>query len=177
MTAHLTQKEKSLLKDQMGHEEVCIQKYRNYAQRVQDPQLQQMFNEFAAQEQRHYQTLQQFLQGQPGGASGQQGMMSGMAGQIKGQAQRETREQAATAGQTQAGGGQVQAGMSGQEDAMLLNDMLMTEKYVSGAYDTAIFEFANMDIRRELQHIQKEEQQHGEGIFNYMRQHGMYQPQ
>ncbi|HBI27857.1 MAG TPA: spore coat protein, partial [Peptococcaceae bacterium] len=28
-----------------------------------------------------------------------------------------------------------------------------------------------------LNHIQKEEQQHGEGIFNYMNVHGMYNPQ
>jgi spore coat protein CotF len=54
--------------------------------------------------------------------------------------------------------------------------MLMTEKFVSGAYDTAVFESANSDVRQALQHIQREEQQHGEGIFNYMSQHGMYNP-
>jgi spore coat protein CotF len=68
------------------------------------------------------------------------------------------------------------AGMTNQEDATILGDMLMTEKFVSGAYDTAIFESANSDVRQALQHIQKEEQQHGEGIFNYMSQHGMYNP-
>jgi spore coat protein CotF len=53
--------------------------------------------------------------------------------------------------------------------------MLMTEKYVSGAYDTAIFEFRDPNIRQILNHIQKEEQEHGEGIFQYMQGHGMYQ--
>lgn len=74
-------------------------------------------------------------------------------------------------------GQQARAGMTMQDDAMLCNDMLMTEKYVSGTYDTAIFESVNPNIRQALQHIQKEEQQHGEGIFNYMQQHGMYNPQ
>jgi spore coat protein CotF len=53
----------------------------------------------------------------------------------------------------------------------------MTEKYVSGTYDTAIFEFTNTAMRQALNHIQKEEQQHGEGIFNYMQSRGMYNPQ
>ena len=55
--------------------------------------------------------------------------------------------------------------------------MLMTEKFVSSAYDTAIFESAHSSVRQALQHIQKEEQEYGEGIFNYMQQHGMYNPQ
>jgi spore coat protein CotF len=59
----------------------------------------------------------------------------------------------------------------------LCNDMLMTEKYVSGTYDTAIFEFQDTNMRKALNHIQKEEQEHGEGIFNYMSSHGMYQTQ
>jgi spore coat protein CotF len=52
----------------------------------------------------------------------------------------------------------------------------MTEKYVSGTYDTAIFEFTDSNIRQILNHIQKEEQQHGEGIFQYMQSHGLYNP-
>ncbi|ARE89310.1 Coat F domain protein [Clostridium formicaceticum] len=53
----------------------------------------------------------------------------------------------------------------------------MTEKYVSATYNTAIFEFTNTNVRQILDHIQKEKQQHGEDIFNYMQSHGMYQPQ
>lgn len=64
-----------------------------------------------------------------------------------------------------------------QQDAKLCTDMLMTEKYVSGAYDTAIFEFREPGIRQVFNHIQKEEQQHGEGLFQYMQSHGMYQVQ
>ena len=44
----------------------------------------------------------------------------------------------------------------------MCNDMLMTEKYVSNAYDTTIFEATKPELRQQLQHIQQEEQQHGE---------------
>jgi spore coat protein CotF len=67
--------------------------------------------------------------------------------------------------------------MGNQQDAYLCNDLLMTEKYVSNTYDTAIFEFRDSNIRQTLNHIQKEEQQHGEDIYNYMASHGMYNPQ
>jgi spore coat protein CotF len=60
-------------------------------------------------------------------------------------------------------------------DKDLCTDMLMTEKYVSGAYNTAIFEFRDPQVRSILNHIQKEEQQHGEAIFKYMEKKGMYQ--
>jgi spore coat protein CotF len=61
-----------------------------------------------------------------------------------------------------------------QSDIELCKDVLMTEKYVSNTYDTAIFEFRDTNIRNALNHIQKEEQQHGEGVFNYMYSKGMY---
>lgn len=64
-----------------------------------------------------------------------------------------------------------------KEDETMLNDMLMTEKYVSSTYDTVVFESSNPQVRQAMQHIQKDEQNHGEGIFKYMQQHGMYNPQ
>jgi spore coat protein CotF len=62
-------------------------------------------------------------------------------------------------------------------DKDMCTDMLNTEKYISGTYDTAIFEFKNPQIRDVLNHIQKEEQKHGEGIFAYMQAKGMYTAQ
>ena len=61
-----------------------------------------------------------------------------------------------------------------ENDKMLCQDSLSTEKYVSSTYNTAIFEFSNTQIRQLLNHIQKEEQEHGQKIYNYMNQHGMY---
>lgn len=152
MQFQLTQKERTLLEDQKIHEEICIKKYNNYAQQAKDPQLKQLFNEYSSQEQQHYNTINQLIQGQQPSIGSNQGLQQ----------------------QTQQIQSRPQAGMINQEDTALCTDMLMTEKYVSNAYDTAIFESANPPVRQALQHIQKEEQQHGEGIFNYMNQHGMY---
>ena len=171
MAFKLTQKEQRLLSDQLNHEKVCIEKYNNYAQQVEDPQLRQMFGQYASEEQNHYDTVSQLL-------SGQQVSMSTSAGQGGQQGQPQRQRQGERQGWEGAGlqGDVSGAGMTNQEDATILGDMLMTEKFVSGTYDTAIFESANSDVRQALQHIQKEEQQHGEGIFNYMSQHGMYNP-
>lgn len=73
--------------------------------------------------------------------------------------------------------GQIGGGGTGSgtpDEASMLTDMLMTEKYMSATYDTSIFESANPQLRQALQQIQHEEQKHGEGIFNYMQQKGMY---
>jgi len=59
----------------------------------------------------------------------------------------------------------------------ILNDMLMTEKYVSGTYETAIMESANEAVRNALRQIQDEEQQHAKMIFDAMNQRGWYTPQ
>lgn len=178
MAFKLTQKEQQLLSDQLNHEKVCIEKYNSYAQQVKDPQLKQMFNQYSSEEQNHYDTVSQLLAGQQVNMGA--GMSAGQGGR-QGQTQRQRqgeRQGWEGAGLQEVGllGDMGGAGMTNQEDATLLGDMLMTEKFVSGAYDTAIFESANSDVRQALQHIQKEEQQHGEGIFNYMSQRGMYNP-
>jgi len=153
----LTQKERSLLQDQKNHEEICIKKYNNYASQAKDPELKQMFQNFAQQEQKHLNTINQMLSGQvPNMQQNQQ------------QGQQQNQQQNLQNQQT---------GMTNACDADLCNDMLMTEKYVSNAYNTAVFEFVDTNARQALYHIQKEEQQHGEGIFNYMKKKGMYQPQ
>ena len=61
-----------------------------------------------------------------------------------------------------------------QQDSYLCTDALSTEKHVSSVYNTGIFEFKDPGIREALNHIQKEEQQHGEQIYNYMEINGMY---
>ncbi|MEJ6949474.1 spore coat protein [Halanaerobiaceae bacterium ANBcell28] len=179
---NLTQKEKTLLKDQKSHEEICIEKYTNYAQQAQDPELKNLFNSYADQERQHLNTINQILSGsvpQTGGNSqgNQQGsnqnMQQSMQNQNSNQASKQNMQQSQNQSQNQGN----QAGMTNQKDAKLCTDLLMTEKYVSGTYDTAIFECTDSNIRSALNHIQKEEQQHGEGIFNYMQNNGMYNPQ
>ena len=160
MSFQLTQKEKLLLQDQKKHEELCIQKYQNYAQQAQDPQLKQLFNSLAQKEQQHLNTINQILNGQIPNIQGSQQ-----------QQQQQIQQQTLTVPN------QMQGAMNNQQDASLCNDMKKKKKYVSGTYDTTIFECTNSNIRQVLNHIQKEEQQHGEAIFNYMHSKGMYNPQ
>ena len=161
MKSTLTQKETSLLQDQQNHEKVCIQKYQAYAQQATDPQLKQLLSKFASQEQTHLDTITQMLNGQVPTMSAQQSQ----------QTQQNSAQSSTQSSQSQ------QGGTNSQSDNALCNDMLMTEKFVSGAYDTAIFEFKDPAIRQTLNHIQKEEQEHGQGLFQYMQSKGMYNPQ
>ncbi|MEN6413771.1 MAG: spore coat protein [Veillonellales bacterium] len=161
MTLQLTQKEKNYLEDQKKHEQICIKKYQKYAGQTQDPQLQQLFTALAGSEQQHYNTINQMLSGQVPQLSQQSGSQSQQQAASSAQA-----GQSAPASQT--------TGSTGQNEASLCTDMLMTEKFVSGAYDTAIFESANTNVRQALNHIQKEEQEHGEKIYNYMQSNGLY---
>ena len=46
-------------------------------------------------------------------------------------------------------------------------------KYVSATYNTSVFEFAQPKLRNVLNHIQKEEQEHGLKIYQYMSANNM----
>jgi spore coat protein CotF len=162
----LNQKETSLLQDQKKHEELCVKKYSSFANQAKDPQLKQLLNTLGQQEQQHLNTLNQIMSGQvpsmqSGGQQGQQ-----QSGQQQGGQQSGGQQNTFTS---------TQSGAFGQNDADLCEDLLSTEKYVSATYNTAIFEFRDPAIRQALNHIQKEEQQHGEALYNYMSSKGMYQ--
>lgn len=153
MPHHLTKKEEMLLQDQKSHEKICIAKYREYANQAHDPQLKELFHNFARQEEAHLNTINQMLQDDTFSFT-------------QGQGQKENIQNLTSTSE-----------QSNQQDSTLLHDLLMTEKYVSNTYNTAVFEFLNSNMRAALNHIQKEEQQHGEGLFNYMQNNGMYEPQ
>lgn len=149
----LSQKETMLLEDAKTQEDLCIKKYQSFAQQAKDPELKNLLNQLANEEQQHLDTINTLLQGQiPKMNSGSQ------------KSQKSQQANASTEKIT----------FSSPQDALLCTDLLSTEKYVSSFYDTSIFEAANKPVREALQHIQKEEQEHGEKIFNYMNTHGMY---
>ncbi|RKD21622.1 Rubrerythrin [Caminicella sporogenes DSM 14501] len=152
----ISQKERMLLEEQRNQEEICVKKYQNYANQAQDPQLKQLFNKIATEEQHHYDIINQILNGQQPNLSHAQINQQVMFQQA--QVQQMNSENV----------------MSNQKDKVLCNDLLSTEKYVSGTYDTVIFECVNPTIRQALQHIQQDEQQHGKELFDYMNSHGMY---
>ncbi|NMB27634.1 MAG: spore coat protein [Tissierellia bacterium] len=148
MQIKLTQKERMLLEDGKKQEDLCVKKYQSYANQVQDVQLKNLLTEIAGEEQHHLDMINQMLQG----------MQPNMAHKPSSP----TVEAKATF-----------QGPS-TTDQTLLEDLLSTEKYVSGFYDTAVFESADPNVRQAIQHIQKDEQNHGQKLFNYMNSHGMY---
>ena len=175
--SNLSTKERYLLEDQKSHEELCIKKYTNYSSQAKDPELKTLFSSLASSEQQHYNTIEQIMKGQVPPASSwqnQQGMQAkGAQSQSQGM---QASSQSQSQGMQMSGQSQNQkgTGLVNQPDMDLCQDMLGTEKYVSSAYNTAIFEFRDRDIRAALNHIQKEEQEHGEKVFNYMNSHGGY---
>lgn len=164
----LSTKERYLLEDEKTHEEQCILKYDNYANLASDAQLKAVFRANGQKEREHLQTINQLLQGQLPSMSGQ-GNQGGTNQGGSNQSQQVTSQQQAIENSPTAS--------FKMSDKDMCTDMLSTEKYVSGTYDTAIFEFSNAQIRDVLNHIQKEEQKHGEAIFAYMQSKGMYSPQ
>lgn len=165
MNINLTTKEKLLLEDQKSHEELCIQKYSKYENLASDQQLKNIFKNNGQKEQEHLNTIKQLLNGQVPSMNNQQ------------QSQQQMQSQQMKSQQVQQSNSFNSQGSftnSQNSDKELCSDLLMTEKYVSGAYDSAIFEFKDTQVRDVLNHIQKEEQQHGDSIFKYMESKGMY---
>ncbi len=147
----LTPKENSLLKDLRSQEELCVEKYTKHAQAACDPQLKDLFNTFTRQEQTHIQTLDAISAGSVPAVNGQQG---------------QTAQPTFSASSCPA--------EAKKNDEYLCADALASEKHVSSAYDTCIFEFTDPGVRAALNHIQKEEQQHGEQIWRYMSANNWY---
>ncbi len=153
MEITLSQKERMLLEDQKSHEQICIEKYTNYSNQTKDNQLKQIFNANGQAERTHLDSINQLL-----------------SGKVPQMNQQQNQGSAPNMNNTQPSGVNL-------SDADMCTDLLMTEKYVSGAYDTTIFEFRDTGARDVLNHIQKEEQKHGEAIFKYMESKGMYNVQ
>lgn len=160
MANKLTQKEKMLLQDQKKHEGVCVQKYKKYAGQAQCPELKQLFTSYAEQELQHLNTINQILNEEVAVSTGD-----------------EPNQPERSISNMDSSSHQLEDATAYSSDAALCQDMLMTEKFVSGSYDTAIFEFTDSNVRQQLNHIQQEEQKHGEGIFNYMQSKGLYEVQ
>lgn len=147
----LTQKESTLIKDLKNQEQLCIDKYTKHAECAHDPQLKQLFTHIAEVERGHLNTLNQI----------EQGATPALGGATK------TPSAAFSAYHTA-------ETPEKKQDCYLCNDLLATEKHASGLYDTCVFEFGQSELRQALNHIQTEEQEHGEMIYKYMKANNMY---
>ncbi len=187
----LSQKESSLLQDLKSQEQLCVEKYSKYSAEANCSQLSSLFSQIGQMEQQHLSTLNQLESGTipqmssssnsaQSSSSSSQGSSQSSA---QGSSQSSSQSASPKAGQSNPhGGGSLSASASAQStnnqnkqnDSYLCSDILATEKHVSSLYNTCIFEFKDANIRNALNHIQKEEQGHGEQIYNYMQQNNMY---
>lgn len=149
----LTQKETTLLQDLKSQEQLCIEKYKKYAEMAHDTELKNLFTSLTENEQKHLDTITQIL----GGTEVKMTSESPSAVQAK--------LSCAVSSCNEA---------DKQADAYLCKDALAMEKHVSSVYDMSVFEFSNPVLRDTLAHIQKEEQNHGEKLYNYLSCNNMY---
>ena len=148
---NLTEKERTLLEDIKTNEQLCIDKYTKYSEQASKKQLKDIFNEIKQAEISHLNTVTEILNGVDPNVGGSSGFNACDVEKEEDYSEKDK-----------------------ENDKYLCQDALSTEKYVSGAYDTSIFEFTQAPLRNVLNGIQKAEQQHGEKIYNYMAANGMY---
>ncbi len=148
----LTQKENGLLCDLKSQEELCIEKYKKYENDAHDPCLKSLFSSIRGTEESHLTTITRIMSG----------------------------EEVSTNQAPTAVSQKLDCPMSSctseekKRDAFLCRDALSMEKHVSSLYNTSVFEFSSPTLRDTLSHIQKEEQNHGEQLYEYMSKNGMY---
>ncbi len=157
----LTQKETMLLEDLKSQEKLCVDKYTQYSSEACDGQLKNLLSQIGQTEQGHLKTIEQIMSGTVPTVGGGQGGGSGQQQQQSGGAQ-------------SASSAYANNPEGKQRDQYFCSDILSTEKHVSSVYDTCIFEFKDEQLRNVLNHIQKEEQQHGKQIYDFMSANGMY---
>ena len=149
----LTTKETELLTDMKGQEELCIKKYNRYASEAKSGELKNLLSSIATAENRHLETVNSMLAG---------------AEPEDPKPLSENNSMCKSCPATYANCNDKDA------DKFICQDLLATEKHVSALYNTGVFEFKSPAARKMLNHIQAEEQQHGEKLYTFMSCNGMY---
>jgi spore coat protein CotF len=143
----LTEKEKTVIKDLQTQEQTCIEKYKKYGKEAKDPVLQELFNKIEKEEQKHYDSLNQVLNGivPSCNCNDDDGKNYSPAATYKSGINDEAKK----------------------ADCFLATDCIATEKLVSGEYNTEVFAFGDTSVRKLLADIQVEEQNHAEMLYKY----------
>ncbi len=148
----LTPKERSLLSDLRSGEQLCIEKYTNYANDACDGELKNLFSSILTAEKGHLDTINRIL----GGEEVSMPCAPSAVSEAK-------KPNPSTCPES-----------AKQKDAFLCRDALAMEKHISSVYNVSVFEFSSPALRDTLSHIQKEEQNHGQNLYLYMSANGMY---
>lgn len=149
----LTEKETTTIKDLQTQEQSCIQKYENYSKQAKDEELRNLFENLKQEEQKHFDSLGQVLNGQ---------VPSCDCNDTEGKDYK-----------PKATYGQLADSQEKKADCFLATDCIGTEKLVSSEYNSNVFNFGDSDVRKLLADIQIEEQNHAEMLYKYKQENGM----
>lgn len=178
----LTNKEKMVVEEEKSHEELCILKYEKALEEACDLELKKLFNSILEHEKEHLKTLNRIL--------------SGDIPDIEKESKEKTKKDKVNPDDSKSikSFNKIQLNMfqnkmklkmgletaneltpeeQKENDYLLCQDALVGEKFVSSTYNNSIFECLNSDLRKVLNHIQKDEQEHGEQITNYLLSQGL----
>lgn len=149
----LTEQETNVIKDLQTQEKACVDKYRFYEKSANDKRLKDLFHRIGNEEQEHFDSLGMVLKGDVPNVSAARSGMEGYSPSVTYSAGDNSEEK--------------------KHDEFLCTDTIATEKLVSSTYNDDVFRFAATNIRRLLNHIQTEEQNHAEMIYKYKTANGM----
>lgn len=150
---NLNEKERTTIMDLQTQEQCCINKYTKYQQDAKDPVLKDLFGTLKDNEQKHYDSLSQVLNGTVPECDCND---------------TEGRNYNPTA--TYMG---MMSNPDMDADNFLATDCIATEKMVSSEYNSDVFNFSDSGIRKLLADIQVEEQNHAEMLYKYKTVNGM----
>lgn len=149
----LTEKETTVIKDLQTQEKCCMEKYTRYSEQAKDPVLKDLFSELSKEEKKHYDSLQQVLDG------------SAPACNCNDSEGKDYNPKATYK--------EMDYSKDKESDCFLATDCIGTEKLVSSTYNTEVFAFGDSAIRKLLADIQVEEQNHAEKIYKYKKVNAM----
>ena len=149
----LKEKERTVIQDLQTQEKSCVEKYGRYAEQAKDPELKNLFQTIQKEEQKHYDSLTQVLDGQV-----PQCDCNDSDG--KDYEPKQTYKM-------------MDDSEDKKNDEFLATDCIGIEKLVSGEYNGEIFAFGESAVRKLLADIQIEEQNHAEMLYKYKVANGM----
>lgn len=149
----LTEKERTTIQDLMTQEESCRKKYEHSAKQANDNELKSLFERLEKEEQKHYDSLEQVLNGTCPSCDCNDSKGKEYSPKATYNSLSNAREK--------------------EEDCFLATDCIGAEKLVSGEYNSNVFNFSEPSVRKLLADIQIEEQNHAMMLYKYKEVNGM----
>ena len=149
----LTEKEKFIIEDLKSQEKLCIQKYAFYEEMAYDPELAELFATIKSSEEEHLQSLNDVLEGNVSEVDSNCNSGENYTPKTSYHAKSNVQEK--------------------NHDSFLCTDAITMEKYVSSAYNFDLFQFGNTKLRKLLNDIETEEQNHAEMLYKYKKANQM----